>query len=180
MVLETEEYGPFMKENDTPIYVDTGSNHPPKVLCNIPKGINSRLSTISSSKDIFERAAPVYQAALDRSGYKHKLEFDPNPSNENKKTGRQRKRSIIWFNPPYSRSVVTNVGREFLQIMDKHFPPGNPLHQIFNRNKVKMSYRCTPNLSRQIRRQNSKVLIEFRKKSGASSNGKRMQLQKEE
>ena len=30
MDLETEEYGPFMKENDTPIYVDTGSNHPPK------------------------------------------------------------------------------------------------------------------------------------------------------
>ena len=168
MDLETEEYGPFMKKNDTPIYVDTGSNHPPKVLCNIPKGINSRLSTISASKEIFERAAPVYQAALDRSGYKHKLEFDPNPnpSNENKQAGRQRKRCIIWFNPPYSRSVVTNVGREFLQIMDKHFPPGNPLHQIFNRSKVKMSYRCTPNLSRQISGHNSKVLSEFRKSQG--------------
>ena len=43
--------------------------------------------------------------------------------------------------------MKTNVGRSFLQIMDKHFPPGNPLNQIFNRNKVKMSYRCTANLA---------------------------------
>ena len=28
--LELEEFGPFMKENDTPIYVDTGRNHPRK------------------------------------------------------------------------------------------------------------------------------------------------------
>ena len=59
--LETGEYGPYMKPNDTPIYVHTGSNHPPKVLQNIPKGINRRLSLISATKEIFEREAPVYQ-----------------------------------------------------------------------------------------------------------------------
>ena len=35
--------------------------------------------------------------------------------------------------------------------MDKHFP-------IFNRNKVKMSYRCTPNLARKISGHNSKIM----------------------
>ena len=40
MDLEKEEYGPFIKQNDVPVYVDVGSNHPPKVLENIPKGIN--------------------------------------------------------------------------------------------------------------------------------------------
>ena len=54
--------------------------------------------------------------------------------------------------------MKTNVGKQFLQLMDKHFPPGNPLHQIFNRNKVKMSYRCTPNLARKISAHNSKIL----------------------
>ena len=39
--------------------MDAGSNHPPQVLENIPRGINSRLSTISASKDIFDKAAPV-------------------------------------------------------------------------------------------------------------------------
>ena len=46
MDLELDEYGPFMKPNDTPVYVDTGSNHPQKVLDNIPKRINKRLTTI--------------------------------------------------------------------------------------------------------------------------------------
>ena len=41
--------------------------------------------------------------------------------------------------------------------MDKHFPPGNPLNKIFNRNSVKMSYRCTPNLSRKMSAHNSNI-----------------------
>ena len=159
MDLEQEEFGPFLKPNDTPIYVDAGSNHPPKVIENIPKGINRRLSTISATKQIFENAAPVYQAALEKSGHNFKLSFEQNvPTSETEKKQTKRKRSIIWFNPPYSRTVRTNVGKEFLQLMDKHFPPGNPLHQIFNRNKVKMSYRCTPNLARKISAHNAKIL----------------------
>ena len=50
------------------------------------------------------------------------------------------------------------MGRQFLQLMDKHFPPGNPLNKIFNRSKIKMSYRCTPNLARKISAHNSKIL----------------------
>ena len=76
MDLDLEEFGPFLKPNDTPIYVDAGSNHPPKVIENIPKGINKRLSTISATKQIFDNAAPVYQAALDRSG--HNFNFSLN------------------------------------------------------------------------------------------------------
>jgi hypothetical protein len=54
--------------------------------------------------------------------------------------------------------VKTNVGKKFLQLMDKHFPVGNPLHKIFNRNSVKMSYRCTANLGMKIKAHNSKIL----------------------
>ena len=153
-------YMDFIKENYVPVYVDAGSNHPPKVLQNIPKGINKRLSTISASKEIFNRAAPVYQATLEKSGHNFQLNFEPcqTQNDENKKKSRNRSRSILWFNPPYSRGVKTNVGKQFLQLMDKHFPPGNPLNKIFNRSKVKMSYRCTPNLSRKISAHNSKIL----------------------
>ena len=135
MDLNKEEYGPYLKPNDTPVYVDAGSNHPPKVLENIPKGINRRLSTISASKEIFDKAAPTYQAALNKSGYKFKLDFEEvSISNEGGgKQAKKRTRNIIWFNPPFSRAVMTNVGKTFLQLMDKHFPPGNPLHQIFKR-----------------------------------------------
>ena len=155
MDLERGEYGPFRKPNDKPIYVSSGSNHPPRVLENIPKGINKRLTNISATKEIFDKAAPVYQEALKESGFNYQLKFEPCTRSEPK---RNRKRSIIWFNPPYSRNVATNVGEKFLQIMDKHFPPENPLHKIFNRNSVKMSYRCTPNLARKISAHNSKIL----------------------
>ena len=105
----------------------------------------------------------MYQAALEKSGHKYQLKFDPTPlaNSEEKKKTRTRK-NIIWFNPPYSRAVSTNVGKEFLRIMDKHFPPGNPLNKIFNRSKVKMSYRCTANLARTISAHNSKILNEAR------------------
>ena len=180
MDLDKEEYGPFIKPNDTPTYVHAGSNHPQKVLDNIPKGINRRLSSISASKEIFERAAPTYQAALSKSGFNYKLQFDPTPlqNDEDKQQKRKRKRTIIWFNPPYSRAVTTNVGKEFLRLMDKHFPPGNPLHQIFNRSKVKMSYRCTQNLARNISGHNNKLLSEAKNVQGLDLNVKECNCRK--
>ena len=74
-------------------------------------------------------------------------------------TGRRRGgRRVTWFNPPYSMDVATNVAREFLELVDKHFPPGNPLHSICNRSTLKVSYRCLPNMGSVIARHNSKIL----------------------
>ena len=67
--LSSGSYKPYMKENDTPVYVNCGSNHPPVVLKNIPQGVNNRLNRISSSKSVFDSAAPAYQEALSKSGY---------------------------------------------------------------------------------------------------------------
>ena len=39
-------------------------------------------------------------------------------------------------------NVATNVGQEFLKLIDKHFPPGNILHSVINRQTVKIGYRC--------------------------------------
>jgi hypothetical protein len=57
--LDLDEYGPFRKPGDTPVYVHSQSNHPRKVLENIPFGVNKRLSRISSSKEIFDKAAEM-------------------------------------------------------------------------------------------------------------------------
>ena len=162
--LEKGEYGPFRKPEDNPVYVSRESNHPQKVLENIPTGINKRLSRISCTEEIFNQAAPDYQDALERSGYKFKLNYQPEEIEEESSVPkRKRCRKIIYFNPPFSKDVTTNVGKQFLQAMDKHFPKGNPLNKIFNRNSVKMSYRCTANLGLKISAHNSKIL-----KSGAS------------
>ena len=70
----------------------------------------------------------------------------------------KRKRKIIWFNPPYSMNVKTNIGKIFLQLIKKHFPRHNNLHKIFNKNSVKVSFSCMGSVSSIIASHNHKVL----------------------
>ena len=89
MDLQTGIYKPFIKENDTPLYVNKKSNHPPQVLSNIPQGINRRLSRISADKAVFDAAAPIYQEALVKSGYDHVLAYEPPAERTTKKRCRK-------------------------------------------------------------------------------------------
>ena len=161
--LNTGKHIPYMKPNNVLQYVNIKSNHPPIILKNIPEGINKRLSEISSSEEVFNEAAPVYQKALSDSGYVYKLN---NVRPTAPKTGRrQRKRNIIWFNPPYNENVKTNVGREFLNIIRKCFPKSNKLHKIFNKNTIKLSYSCMPNVRTIIEGNNKRKLAKGSKDS---------------
>ena len=140
--LEKQSFKPFLKPCDSPLYVNSYSKHPPAVIKNIPAGINRRLSTISSSKELFDQAAPLYQREIDRNGYKFKLQYEP-PTMKKK----CRSKKALWFNPPYSINIKTNVGAKFLALLDKHFPPSNPLHSLLNRKTIKVSYKCLPNMA---------------------------------
>ena len=155
--LEDGTFRPYIKPGDKPVYVSSLSNHPPGILKNIPVGINKRLSRLSATAAIFYQTAPLYQAELDRNGYNHKLTFEPPETTKKKKTWRKNKR-IVWFNPPFSLHVRTNVGEKFLRLIDKHFPPGSILHPVLNRQTLKLSYRCLPNIGNEIAKNNSKVL----------------------
>ena len=128
--LTTHTYKPYMKPNQTPLYVHKSSNHPPHILKNIPLSIERRLSKISANEKVFNEAIPPYQKSLRESGYDHVLKFNPpnqnlNPNssqsqpNPSQPRKRARKRHITWFNPPYSLNVKTNVGAKFLKIIDK-------------------------------------------------------------
>ena len=55
-------------------------------------------------------------------------------------------------------NVKTNVAKQFLQLIDKHFPPEQKYHKIFNRNTVKVSYSCIPNIATIIQSHNRKTL----------------------
>ena len=66
---------PYKKHNDNPIYIHTKSNHPPNIIKQLPKNKSQRISDISSSKEIFDKAAPYYNNALKASGYKETIEF---------------------------------------------------------------------------------------------------------
>ena len=136
---------PYMKEGNVPLYVHKKSNHPPSILKNIPESINKRLSEISSDKESLEKAKDTYQDALNKSGYNYNLSYKNAPPET--KHRKNRPRNITWFNPPYSQNVKTKVGKCFLTLIDKHFPKSNPLHRIFNRNTLKLSYSCMNNVT---------------------------------
>ena len=61
--------GSYKKPNGTTKYVNKASNHPPSILKNIPKSIQKRLNTISSSEDEFGGAKDEYQNTLEDAGY---------------------------------------------------------------------------------------------------------------
>ena len=154
MDLRSGVYKPFMKPNNTPLYVHKNSNHPPNIIRNIPESINKRLSTISSNESVFNNAATDYQEALKSSGYHYKLKYDPpqqpNNANGTNRRKRNRNRNASWFNPPYSENASTNIGNKFLKLVDKCFPPEHKLHKLINRNTVKVSYSCMPNIKQVI------------------------------
>ena len=72
---------------------------------------------------------------------------------------------VIWFNPPYNNRVSTNIGKAFFHLLRKHFPPSNRLHKICNKNVVKLSYSCTPNMANILSAQNKKLLKSHNGKS---------------
>ena len=72
-------------------------------------------------------------------------------------TKKNRKRNIIWFNPPCNKNVKTNIGKIFLKLVEKHFSKSNKFHKIFNRNTLKVSYSCTENMAQIIKKHNKKI-----------------------
>ena len=102
---------PYRKPNDTPCYVNKLPNHPPTILQNIHDAINRRVASISSSEQVYHQAIPTYKEALKNSGYSTPISY-PDKNLTSRK--RQRKRKVIWFNPPFSKSVATNVSYGWL------------------------------------------------------------------
>jgi hypothetical protein len=62
--LNTGLYKPYMKPNNTIVYINKDSNHPPSIIKNIPAAVNRRLTSISSNEAVFTAAAPPYSEAL--------------------------------------------------------------------------------------------------------------------
>ena len=123
------------------------------------KTISKRISTISSSKEIFESSKIEYENALKISGYKDRLVYENSSVNENDKNEKKkRKRNITWHNLPYSANVKTYTGKIFFKLLNNHFPRGHKFYKIFNKNTVKLSYSSTKNMASLIATHNWYIL----------------------
>ena len=80
---------------------------------------------------------------------------------------------MTWFNPPYSQSISTNVGKKFLDLVDSCFPDGHELKKIINRNNVKVSYSTMPNMAQMLNQHNIKVNSSDNIKHTGGCNGHR-------
>ena len=151
-------YKPYKKANESLLYTNTSSNHPPKGIKQLPTSISERLSNNSSNEEIFNASKYEYETELKNSGYQQtKLIFS---KKEQRKQKPIRNRNIIWFSPPFSKNGTTSVAKRFLNLLDIRFPKSKKLHKIFNRDTVKVSYCCTENLSSIIKTHNKKVTRE--------------------
>ena len=152
--LKDGTYKPYHKPDNKITYINVQLNHPSNIIKQLPKTIEQRLSNNSSNETTFNKAAPLYEKTLSEARYDVKLKYNPNKKTKQK----NRKRNIIWYNPPYSKNVVTKVGHYFLKLLDKHFPRQQKLHKIFNKNTVKVSYSCTKNIKSITNSHNKRVL----------------------
>ena len=119
------------------------SKHSPSILKEIPKSVSKRISSNSCNEQVFNAAAPFYNDILDKCGYSEKLTFEKEQYTQERRT---RERNIIWYNPPFSENVKTNIAKQFLHLLDKHFGRNHKYHKIFNRNNVKISVSCMDNV----------------------------------
>ena len=55
---------PYRKPNNETLYIDTNSNYPPAIIKHLPAAIGRRISDISASKELFNKAKSHHESAL--------------------------------------------------------------------------------------------------------------------
>ena len=156
--LSQNTYQPYKKPNSHTRYINTKSNHPPNITKGIPTMVNNRLCKISKNYSIYKNNTHEYMDALKISGHNtQQLKFE----NISEKKRKSRKRKSIFYNPPFCKSVKTNLGKIFINLVKKHFSSNHIYHKIFNSRTLKLSYSCMPNIKNIIQTHNNKIYKEF-------------------
>ena len=70
---------------------------------------------------IFNSSIPIYKEALSKSGFNDDIIYTLVIESNNSERNKTRKRKIIWFNPPYSMNVETNIDKTFLKLVKSIF-----------------------------------------------------------
>ena len=100
----------------------------------------------------------MYKETLTISGFSDDIFYNPVLESNNSERKNTTNRKVIWFDPPYSMNVQTNIGTRFLKLVKKHFPRNNSFHEIFNENTIKISYSCMRNIGSIIALHNKSIL----------------------
>ena len=69
--------------------------------------------------NIFDAAKTTYEQALSNSDFNEELKYKNKDSEEQTQNEEKRKkrRKFVWFNPPFSLSVKTNIGKLLFKML---------------------------------------------------------------
>ena len=128
-----------------------------------------RIRKLSKNKPTFDNHAREYLDELKSSGHNIECtEYEDLTTTTQRK--RKRNRNILYFHPPFCRSVKTKIGRIFRDLVSKHFTPDHALYKIFNKNTLKISYSCMPNMKSILNAHNRKLVDTTQPAVGAACN----------
>ena len=109
--------------------------------------INKSLNNLSSNQEPFNCIIHNYQSALEFTNNKFNLTYEKS----DKKSKKAQKKKNIYFNSPFSMTVATKIGNEFLNLVNKHFDANHPYQNFFTgRNTQYIFYNCMENLKTMI------------------------------
>ena len=108
--LQSDIYWPCRKPNDHLPYIHSRSNYPSFIKKQLPLMLADCLSQLSCNKHIVNIEAIVYQEAMRKSEYYNELKYQHSNNLTKQAKTKKRKRKILWFNPPFSKHVKTNIG----------------------------------------------------------------------
>ena len=152
--LNTEKYFFSKKPNNTLLYIHSKSNHPRSIIKQLPSMTNKRISSISCEGTKFNKAKIMYETALKNSGSQAAIKFEKPSQN----TRRNPNKKVIWFNPPFSLSIKTDIGKELFKLIRKHFPRNHSFRKIFNLNTIRIRFSLMKTMKNLIKQHDARVL----------------------
>ena len=100
--LTTGKYKPYNNPDNHPLYINILSNHPPDIIKNLQDNVSKRINTLSANGATFNKSKDLCSNALTKSGFKLKIKFQIQEKTSTVTNNtKNRKRKIIWFNPPF-------------------------------------------------------------------------------
>ena len=144
------------------IYIDINSNlriiHL-KYLSNFQSLLVKDYPKIRCQNQVFDKYKTLYEKSLNNSGfYENLIYYQDNRSKNQHKKIKKCQRKIIWFNPPFSKIVKTNIGKKFFKLINRHFPKHHKMSKIFNKNAIKLSYNCCRNMGSVIASHSRRII----------------------
>ena len=104
------------------------SNHSPSITLQSPSITNRCILSLPCNEDELNKTKPPYGSAMKNSGFNDSMIFEA-PA---EKARWNSKSKIVWFNLLNSLNFETNICKELVKDLRKHFARSHKFDKVFN------------------------------------------------